>query len=409
MDNKIMKILFIHQNFPAQFIHIANKLAKNKKHELVALKPDPVVQLPGVRVINYSYLKKPQPNIHPLLSDFEAKILRAEACANQCLNLKNDKGFYPDIIVAHPGWGETLFLKDVWKDAKTLFYFEYYYSPEGQDFDFDPEFKIDSFELIERLRLKNTVNLHALEIADKGYSPTEWQKNTHPQWSRKKIRVIHEGIDTEFFKPDKDQFIEVKNKGVKLTRDNEIITFAARYLEPVRGFHIFMRALPELLKERPNAHVLIMGHEKHGYGAPPKVYPTYKTMMLDELRDKLDPNRVHFTNWAPKDVYRNILQVSSAHVHLTYPFLLSWSMLEAMSVGAPVIASDTAPVREMIRHEENGLLFDFFDTNGLVNQIVRVLEDKDLREKIIENGKNEVVKRFNLKDSLKTLEKLIIS
>jgi glycosyltransferase involved in cell wall biosynthesis len=152
-----------------------------------------------------------------------------------------------------------------------------------------------------------------------------------------------------------------------------------------------------------------MGHEKHGYGAPPKVYPTYKTMMLDELRDKLDPNRVHFTNWAPKDVYRNILQVSSAHVHLTYPFLLSWSMLEAMSVGAPVIASDTAPVREMIRHEENGLLFDFFDTNGLVNQIVRVLEDKDLREKIIENGKNEVVKRFNLKDSLKTLEKLIIS
>lgn len=368
-----MKILFIHQNFPAQFRHLANHLVKSGKHELVALKQPPSGTFDGVGLAAYKFLREPEANTHPLLQDMEAKILRGEAVADVGYRLKT-KGYTPDVIVAHPGWGEALFIKEVWPEAKLVCYFEYYYNAIGQDFDFDPEFPASNLAGLARLRLKNTAMLHALEVADAGWSPTKWQQSTYPKWAHSKIGVIHEGIDTEYFIPNANASFGMANKNITLTRKDEVITYGARALEPVRGFHMFMRALPELLARRPNAHVVIMGHEKASYGLEPSDNNSWLEKMLGEVGADIDPNRVHIVGFLPKDQYRAVLQVSKAHVYLTYPFILSWSLLEAMASGAPIVASNTGPITEFIIDGKTGTLFDFFDTKNLIKTLIKQLD-----------------------------------
>lgn len=404
-----MKILFIHQNFPAQFRHIANHLAKTGKHELTALKQPPSAEFEGVGVAAYKFLRDPEAGTHPLLKEMEAKVLRGEAVADAAQRLKA-KGYTPDVIVAHPGWGETLFIKDVWPQVKLICYFEYYYSAIGQDFDFDPEFPESSINGLARLRMKNTTMQHALEVADAGWAPTKWQQKTYPKWAHDKINIIHEGIDTDYFKPNADASFSIANKNITLTREDEVITFAARSLEPVRGFHVFMRALPELLAQRPNAHVVIMGHEKASYGPEPKDNSSWLEKMLAEVGADIDPKRVHVVGFLSKDQYRAILQVSKAHVYLTYPFILSWSLLEAMATGAPIVASSTAPIKEFIKNAKTGLLFDFFDTNDLIETVIKQLDTKQNQlNKLTRSARELVENDFNQADCVKRLLKLIES
>jgi len=368
-----MKYLFVHQNFPAQFKQISEYLAANPRNKVVAIRQAPSVNIDNIGVVAYSLARGSSEDMHPLMSDWEAKILRAEAVV-QAAQVIKQQGFNPDVIVCHPGWGEALLLKEIWPDAKYVGYFEYYYASSGQDFNFDPEFKNDDLQMACKLRLKNSVNLHALADMDIGITPTQWQRSTYPEWARDKIDVIHEGIDTQYFSPNASRTLSIPSKGVHLTNDDEIITYAARYLEPLRGFHIFMRALPELLRRRPNAHVVIMGNEKGGYGAPPQGYDTWLEMLLKEVGPQLDPARVHILGRIPKNDYRNVLQLSKVHVYLTYPFLLSWSVLEVMATGPLLVASATAPVQEVIKDGKNGLLFDFFDGEAMVNRVDEALK-----------------------------------
>lgn len=402
-----MKILFIHQNFPAQFRSVIKHLLKSGNHELLALKQPPSAEFDGVGVAAYKFIHDPEPKTHPLLKEMEAKVLRGEAVADAAQRLK-DKGYTPDVVVAHPGWGEALFIKDVWPDVKLICYFEYYYSAIGQDFDFDPEFSDASFESLARLRMKNTTMQHALAAADAGWSPTKWQQKTHPKWAHSKIDVIHEGVDTGYYKPNPKARFSITNKNLTLTRQDEVITYAARTLEPVRGFHIFMRALPELLAQRPNAHVVIMGHEKASYGPEPKDSSSWLEKMLAEVSDKLDPKRVHILGFQPKEQYREILQVSRAHVYLTYPFVVSWSLLEAMACGAPIAASDTAPIKEFIKDGKTGFLFDFFDTKQLVEAVVKQLDAKPVQlDKQAKLAREFVENNFGQEVCVERLAKLI--
>jgi glycosyltransferase involved in cell wall biosynthesis len=369
-----MKILFIHQNFPAQFKGLAATLAADPKNEVIALRLGKQIEFSGVRVIPYGLLHKPEPKTHSLLQEAESKILRAEAVAAIAIGLRAD-GFMPDVVISHSGWGEPMLLKEIWPEAKYVNYFEYFYNRAGQDFNFDPEFQDDRLSSLAKLKLKNVPNLLAMQEVDLGITPTRWQRDTYPIWFRDKIQVLHEGVDTEFFSPNPKSEITIANKGVTLKAGDEVITFAARYLEPVRGFHIFMRALPQLLRKHPKAHIVIMGDPKAGYGPPPtnKSYATFKDQLLAEVGSELDPKRVHFVGWLPIEQYRAFLQISRVHVYLTAPFLISWSLLEAMATGPLIVASDTPPVQEFVRDKTDGLLFDFFDSNALEKTVNRAL------------------------------------
>ncbi len=393
-----MKILFIHQNFPGQFKFLAPALVQ-QGHEVVAMimqKTDLEVWQ-GVKLVSYLPNRSSTPNIHPWVSDFETKTIRGEACYRAALKLK-DTGFIPEVIIAHPGWGESLFLKDVWPESKLGIYCEFYYHAQGADVGFDPEFPTKDDGEVCRLRLKNLNHLLHFEVADAGISPTHWQASTFPADFKSKITVIHDGIDTKIVAPNSNVTLTL-NGNVTLTKQDEVITFVNRNLEPYRGYHIFMRALPVLLKERPNAIVLIVGGDDVSYGARPDDGKKWKDIFIDEIRPATsiaDWQRVHFLGTIPYESFIPLLQLSTVHVYLTYPFVLSWSLLEAMSVGCAIVASDTQPLHEAIVHDKTGRLVDFFDHQALAKEICQLLDNAKLRAKLGKNARAFAIKHYDL-------------
>lgn len=379
-----MNILLIHQNFPGQFKYLAPRLSADSRKTVVALtmrKDAPVC--PGITLVPYAADRGSAPHIHPWLADLETKTIRAEACFRACRELAA-QGFRPDVIVAHSGWGESLFVKDVWPRARLGIYCEFYYRADGADVGFDPEFASADPGEACRLRLKNLNNMLHFEIADAGLAPTAWQAGTYPQPFRDRITVVHDGIDTDALAPNPNVSLSL-GSGLALTKRDEVITFVNRNLEPYRGYHIFMRALPAILRQRPRAHVMIVGGNGTSYGAKPKDGLTWRDVFLQEVRGLIsdaDWSRVHFLGTLPYPHFVALLQLSTVHVYLTYPFILSWSLLEAMSLGCAVVASDTAPVREAVRHDETGRLVPFFDIPGLVSEICRLLDDPAARDRL---------------------------
>ncbi len=330
----------------------------------------------------------------PMARDFEVKLLRGMACA-QAMQQLADKGFVPDLVIAHPGWGEALFCKDVWPAARLMVFSEFYYAAQGSDYDFDPEFYAASLAARSALRLKNTALLHALSVADAAYAPTQWQRDQVPREFRAKVQVIHDGIDTKLARPEPEARFSLPD-GRQFKPGDEVLTFVNRNLEPYRGFHIFMRALPAILRARPHTHCVLVGGDDVSYGAKPASGGTWRDAMLQEVGDQLPTERVHFVGKLPYASYLQLLQVSRCHVYLTYPFVLSWSCLEAMSAGCMVVASRTAPVEEVIEHGVNGLLFDFFDVQALADTVVGVLADPAAHAHLGEAARQAMLARFDL-------------
>lgn len=397
-----MRILLVHQNFPGQFKSLAPALAA-RGDEVVALtlrKVEATVWK-GVRIVPYAVQGSSTPGIHPWLVDFETKTLRGEACFRAALQLRAE-GFMPDVILAHPGWGESLFLKEVWPTAKLAIYSEFYYHREGGDVGFDPEFPAaDADADACRLRLKNMNNLLHFEIADAGLAPTHWQASTFPAPFRDRITVIHDGIDTEAIQPAADVRLTLNTAQgeLSLSRADEVITFVSRNLEPYRGYHVFMRALPELLRERPNARVLIVGGDAVSYGARAPEGQSWKAIFAAQARARMSAAewaRVHFLGRVPYPTFISLLQLSAVHVYLTYPFVLSWSLLEAMSAGCAIVASNTAPLHEAITPNETGRLVGFFDGAALTREIVALLNDPAERLRLGANARRFAQAHYDL-------------
>ncbi len=357
-----MNVLFIHQNFPAQYKHLAPALAA-RGHRVVSLaynkKPAPV----GVELEHYQYLRKMSRNIHPLIAEQEVKIIRAEAVAARCQQLVAD-GFEPEVVYVHPGWGEARFLREVFPQAKIVVYCEYYYNLTGQDVNFDPEFPAFSFGETCKLRLKNTDNLHTFQIGDAFVAPTQWQRMTYPVNFREQIQVIHEGVDFAGLSTAADA-------GLNLPEGAQLITYVSRNLEPMRGFHWFMRSLPAVLSTNPAAQVVIVGGDGSGYGMEEASGQGWRERMLSELGDTLDVARVHFLGKVEYGRYRSILAASDVHVYLTYPFVLSWSLLEAAALCKRLVVSDTAPLEEIELEQMRRV--DFFDNAALSREILAAL------------------------------------
>ncbi len=370
-----MKVLFIHQNFPGQFVHLAAALARDKRNKVVALSIYKLPVPPGVGLRTYTMLRASVPETHPLLQDQEAKVLRAEACAAAAMQLKRE-GFEPDVIVAHPGWGESLLIKEVFPQACLVIYCEYYYALEGQDVGFDPEIPAMSFQQRCKLRLRNTTNLLSLDMADAAISPTQWQKSTYPKAWHDKIHVIHDGIDMSQLKPNPKASLRLAANAHRpellLKPGMEVLSFVARNLEAVRGFHQFMRVLPQVLRQRPEAHAVIVGGDGLSYGGLAPNGRGWKEYMMDEVGAQLDMRRVHFVGKIPYGAYLNLLNVSKVHTYWTTPFVLSWSLLEAALHGVPVVASNTRPVSEFA--DQLGIAtHDFFDRDGFVHELSQCL------------------------------------
>ncbi len=394
-----MKLLFVHQGFPGQYIHVLRALDAQRSHQIIGLGiEESAEELPqSVQYFRYGISRSNQPGLHPWVTDIETKTIRGESCAHAASQLK-EKGFTPDLICGHPGWGELLFLKDVWPEVPLLTYEEFFYNPRGFDYDFDPELQGEpEWQQCAGIRMKTANHLLNLQASTWAITPTEFQRSSYPPAFRDRISVIHDGIDTEKACPAKQPRNLTLADGTVLTPEEKIVTFVNRSLEPYRGCHSMIRAIPHLQRLAPDAKLVMVGNTSGiSYGA---VCPNgeWKDVFLEEIEGDYDPSRVHFTGVVPYEEFIPLLQLSQAHVYLTYPFVLSWSLLEAMSCGCAVVGSDSAPVREVIEHRHNGLLVNFFRPDELAESIAELLENRSLAEELGIAARRTIVNRFQLK------------
>lgn len=355
-----MKILFVHQNYPGQFLYLGPAMA-HKGHDCLALTDSANTRPSVIPVVKYTHKpEKVDPAQCRLGRNYTTMSDRAVTVARAALQMRDAQGYEPDVIFGHSGWGETLFLKEVWPRAKLIVYAEFYYKGVGADVGFDREFHQTSFDQVMIAQGRTTHLGQALLHADSGVAPTKWQASTFPAPLRQMVTVAFDGVNTALVKPDPAASLTLPD-GHTLRAGDEVLTFVNRNLEPYRGYHIFMRALPAILAARPDAQVVIVGGNGVSYGNAPKGDTGWKDVFLNEVKGRIDPSRVHFPGRVPYADFVSLMQIARVHAYLTYPFVLSWSMVEAMAAGAVVVASDTAPVAEMITHGETGLLVDFFD------------------------------------------------
>ncbi len=392
-----MHFLFVHQNFPGQYRHVARTLAADLGHRVIAIGEAANLQRqgvlhPAIQRIGYKLDGQRVSTTNPWLKDVEAAVIRGQVVSRIARELQA-KGFTPDVIAGHPGWGETLFLRDVFPNARILSYCEFYYRGTGADVGFDPEYP-GHIDDVPRLRARDLTHLSAIESADLGISPTQWQRSLFPPTMQSKIQVLHEGVDTRQVQPDPAAAVELGD--LRLHPGDPVVTYVARNLEPYRGFHSFMRALPAILTTNPQARVLVIGGDEVSYGKKRTDGQTFRQALTAEIGARADWGRVHFLGRVPYSTYLRVLQVSAVHVYLTYPFVLSWSLLEAMAAGCLVVASDTAPVREVIQDGENGLLTDFFDTRRLADRVTECLNSPATLTSLRERARETVIDGFDL-------------
>ena len=392
-----MNALFLHQNFPGQFRHLASHLAGQPGWTVAGLgdarNVKPQVSAQGVRVLAYKHTEQP-PKGHPYLHGLESRVRRAQSVVRALSEMKK-KGFTPQILCVHPSWGEAMFVREVFPHARLLAYCEFFYRAAGSDVGFDPGMPAATLDDLCRLRLRNTAHLLALTECDAGWSPTDWQARQFPPEFRAKISAIHDGVDTDIVRPLPGAVFKAGD--LTLTADDSVLTYVARNLEPYRGFHTFMRALPAIMRDHPRTHVVIAGGDEVSYGKAPAAGGNWREAMLAEVGAGLDPARLHFTGKLAYKDYLSLLQVSSAHIYLTYPFVLSWSMLEAMSAGCALVASNTAPVTEVIEDGRNGLLADFFKPDELARSVGRVLANRDAHAPMRARARETILERYDLR------------
>lgn len=392
MPRDKLTALFVHKDFPSQFQGLVSHFLQ-RPHTTVAAISEESVSAPVSGVVACRYPRQPPDPApaHPFAVNVERFIRRGAAAREAALRLKAS-GVEPDILYAHPGWGEALFLPEVFPHARRVAYCEFYYRAEGADVGFDAEFPPSPL-LAPLLTIQNVPTLLALDDCHAAISPTRWQHGLFPPHWRERIQILHEGVDTDLVKPDPAATLELPC-GTALRAGDEVVTFISRTLEPYRGYHTFMRCLPELLARRPGCTVLVVGRDTDGYGPnPPEGQGSWAAKYLRE--NPVDLGRVHFLGTLPYPRFVKALQISACHVYLTYPFVLSWSLIEALAAGCMVVASDTAPLREVIDHGRNGLLVDFFDPHALAGTIARVLDAPPGAASMRQEARRTAVERYD--------------
>ena len=397
-----MHIVFVHRDGPGQFVHLARRLiSEGWSATLISQSVDRTV--PGLKSIRYT--DRPAPGTRSPQSGNRAHVPYV-AAGRQVANILDHlarKGRKPDLIIGHIGWGGMMFVKDVLPDTPAIGYCEYYFQPQGGDIGFA---SAESVDLVQRqtLRLRNAIQLATLDQIDCGISPTLWQKSRYPAPYHHRIFPQHEGIDTNRARPDHLATLRLPD-GTLLANGDPVVTFAARNLEPYRGFPQFMRAAALVAKRNPGVRFVVAGGDGNSYSRSQESGQTWREQLMPETG--LSPDRIHFLGQIPHHQLIRLFQISAAHVYLTYPFVLSWSFLEAMACGAPIIASATAPVEEVVRDGSNGLLVDFWDEEEIAVRIERTLGRPSGLQQMRDAARRTVVSRFELNACVRKTQLLL--
>lgn len=395
-----MQLLVIHHRFPGQFKPLIEHCLQRTQH-IVVICQETEDHAFASAVWAKLTIKRYGGSSYP--GHYAQTMLHNSVSVRAILFNLKAQGFHPDVSVAHIGFGNSLFVKDVFPCTRYIAYCEYYYPTDHTELLFDPEFINVKPEDVD-IKTPNAYTLLALNEADAAISPTHWQKNLFPSAYHHRIEVIHEGVDIELCKADAHARFTLSD-GRQLQHGDEVLTYATRNLEPYRGFHQFMRAAAILMARRPQLQVIVAGGDDVSYSTRLAAGQTYRENMLAEVQ--LDPRRIHFVGQLSFAQYCQVLQVSAVHVYLTIPFVLSWSLLEAMSCQCALVASDTAPVIELLRDGDNALLADFLNSKQIAAQIERLLIDPTLQKQLGTNARRTIVEHYDRRQSIQQYDALL--
>ncbi|NTS33462.1 glycosyltransferase [Phyllobacterium sp. BT25] len=399
-----MHVAFVHRRGFGQFAALASHLAETG-HDVSLISESVDRRIPSVRVIRHRVEPGPRADSqmarHLGIPDHHVRIGHRVA---ETLDAMVRHGERPDIVIGHIGWGSMMFVKDVLPQVPAIGYCEFFYRSEGADVGFAPD-DVPDLDTRKRLRLRNVAQLLTLEAIDGGVSPTRWQKSLYPAPAQRRIAVCHEGVDTQRFRPDRNATLKFPDGRVLKPGDPPIVTFVSRDLEPYRGFPQALAAAAKVIRSNPDAIFVFVGGDGVSYGAPPPGGGSWKDQLMAE--HDIPADRIVFTGAISHDLLRKLYQVSAAHIYLTYPFVLSWSVIEAMSCGALIIGSDTAPVQEVIRSGQNGLLVPFYDTDALAGTILDVLKAPEKFMPLRVAARRTIERSFRLIDCIGRQKALI--
>ena len=390
-------ILIIHQNLPSQYRYLLNYLKRREDVTLVGVKEQNMTSpysdhtvLNGMNIIEYQLDRKDRSADGILLSVLDEHITRGSVLVKISKELISHN-FIPDFVIVHTGWGEALFLKTCFPKAKLVILQELFHTPQSEDINFDPEFLVD--DTINAIAVMNrTIGLQACFDADKIMVPSLWQAAHIPPEFQHKVTTMHDGVDTNYFAPNDTASFTLPD-GRVLTKKDKVLTYIARGLEPYRGYHSFIRAIPEIQRQDPDIEIVIVGNDYVYYG--PKLADktlNYRELYFNEIKERVDCSKIHFFGKIPQANCLSLFQISSAHACYTYPFYGSLSILEAMSCGCKILGSSTGPITENVIDGETGYLFDFFNYQEFANLAVRVINDKSEENEAIGHQAREYIK-----------------
>jgi len=339
-----MQVLFVHPNFPAQFGPILSRLRGRPDVRCVFASKNASGVRDGVRCIRFDVKGGATRATHYCSRTFENATWNAWGVYEAC---KAAADLKPDLIVGHSGFGTTIFLRE----------------------------------------------LYDLEASAAAYTPTQWQWSLLPEVWRPKVEVIHDGIDTDAWRR---RAVPRRVGSETIDDGTRIVTYVSRGLEAMRGFDVFVRVANRIAAEMPNVVFIVVGSDRVHYGDDLR-HTGAKSFREHVLAtEKPDLRRFRFLGTLPAAQLADLFSISDLHVYLTVPFVLSWSLLNAMACECTVLGSDTAPVREVIKHGKTGLLADFFDADALATEALRALRDPAVYRALGSAAREEVEARFGL-------------
>jgi glycosyltransferase involved in cell wall biosynthesis len=364
-----MHVLFVHQNFPAQFGHIARHLIRTRGWSCTFVSKTPAGAVDGIRKIAYTTRGGARETTHYCSRSFENAVWHAHGVYEAC---RAHRDLRPDLIVGHSGFGSTPFLPELYPVVPVVNYFEFYYHPHHSDMDFRLEFPPSELDFL-RARARNAMLLLDLQNCRRGYSPTHYQRGLFSENYRPKIDVIFDGIETEVFY--RRECVPRRIGEQSIPESTRIVTYVSRGFESMRGFDIFMQVARSIYRRFPDVVFVVVGSDRVCYGGDEK-HIRHKTFREHVLaQGDYDLSRFLFTGLLPVAKLVEVLSLSDLHLYFTVPFVLSWSLMDALACGCTLLASDSAPVREMIEDGRNGRLCGFYDVEGFAERAVEVLRE----------------------------------
>lgn len=399
----MIKVLFLHTNFPGQYRRVVPFLKASGGFDMRAATLKANKQSIDIPHVRFQKHREARENIHPALKRMENAVLTGQAAYSSMLTLRN-ANWVPDVVCAHSAFGAGFFVKDVFPDTKYLAYNEWYFN--GPITDDGHPMPAEDHDALVRSRIANSALLIDLAAMDAGLTPTRWQHQQFPTVFQPNIRILHDGVDTDFYSPGNKRTVVSLPNGKSLTSDDDVITYVARGMEPYRGFPQFMDAVSKVQKANGKAHAIIVGDDRVAYGSARKDGMTYKEYALKNF--DLDMERTHFTGLVNFEALRAIFRISSVHVYLTVPFVLSWSMIEAMSTGCVILGSDTPPVQEAISDGENGFLVDLFDSDRIAERIQDIIQNNSTLADIRAKARETILQRYDAKNTLPCHRQMIV-